>query len=734
MKKIIFGISIFLILIILMSPAIVEAFQYGIIGDIDAKDGIGLTDILRIKQHLIGISNLNYDEAEIADADNNGRVNLTDLIKVKRMFMGNEAIKYRDNILHHKKDNSGNEYYTYAYPDEDNMLSKLYTVYIKLPTEADTEANWQEVACYDVITAEPKTTQGSHNELVTVKENEKVIYNVHTAYAGENENKKEYHTAFVQFDFKGEINVKIKTNIVYSNGDKVYVSKARIRPSNEGVSPYKVSTDDTRFTLRESGNYSFEVYYNNRWNTETNLCLFTDEIQEEKPFYKTSVEEKQFYLSAGIHYLDSGLAEDTELKEANILKKKKINGKDVSYLDLPSDSCLYIEKGAIFKGNIRIQNASNVKVLGGGILDQSEFTTEENGITNYATYGVSIRNSQAVSVDGIIIKTPSGYGVSTGDLNLGIFNNIKIFSAGRYTDGIDLMSSSNIIIRKCFLRTNDDSIAIYGSRGQGGYCTGKFLVALNEWDPQSNTEVPWNQLPRLKKNDIDEFLGEIADKIDIDKFVINYDENGNQILRIGDASNYMIVDNILWADDTHTINIGTHGYYIAENETDADFISNIYFDNIDILECKTISAYYSEGAAINFRIRDKVVVENINFNNIRIEDISYSRIACVYQNPIADEANFAPSDPIGNYNYVQQIDGCHAGLRASNITFSNISYKDNGTNKFAEFENKKLIQILGNVESQTSNISFENVKINNNNITLSDIQISDGTVTNVTVE
>ena len=41
---------------------------------------------------------------------------------------------------------------------------------------------------------------------------------------------------------------------------------------------------------------------------------------------------------------------------------------------------------------------------------------------------------------------------------------ITIFSCEGWSDGIDMMSSKNVTVKDCFLRTSDDCIAIYGRR------------------------------------------------------------------------------------------------------------------------------------------------------------------------------------------------------------------------------------------------------------------------------
>jgi hypothetical protein len=100
-----------------------------------------------------------------------------------------------------------------------------------------------------------------------------------------------------------------------------------------------------------------------------------------------------------------------------------------------------------------------------------------------------------VTIDGPIVVNPKHYTVQCGQTIGLTIRDLKAFSAGSWTDGIDLMSCSDVVIDGVFLRNSDDTIAIYGSRGDYR----------------------------------------------------------------GDARNYRVINSILWADIAHPINIGLHG-------------------------------------------------------------------------------------------------------------------------------------------------------------------------------
>jgi hypothetical protein len=119
--------------------------------------------------------------------------------------------------------------------------------------------------------------------------------------------------------------------------------------------------------------------------------------------------------------------------------------------NIPSGKTVYVAGGAIVRAKFVIDRASDVKIIGRGIIDQ-------------AVRGVEIRHSKNVSVDGLIFLNPKHYTIYGGGSDNITIRNIKSFGANPWTDGIDLMSCKDVVIDDVFMRTSDDCIAIYGHR------------------------------------------------------------------------------------------------------------------------------------------------------------------------------------------------------------------------------------------------------------------------------
>lgn len=252
--------------------------------------------------------------------------------------------------------------------------------------------------------------------------------------------------SMVYFDFSGTVEVFVKKN----NGN---VQSVKIRPSSYEISPL-LKDNCITFTLKEPKKISIEF----DGDKLHNLHLFANPIETYRP---DPGDTNVVYFGPGVH-----LPKDLPGNSFNIGSNKTV----------------YIAGGAIVRGKLFCDRVKNVRIIGRGIIDQPE-------------RGVEIRHSSNVTVDGIIVVNPKHYTVFGGGSDHINIRNVKSFSASSWSDGLDFMSCSDVVIDDVFMRNSDDCIAVYAHR--------------------------W------------EFYG--------------------------DAKNYTVTNSTLWADVAHTINIGVHG-------------------------------------------------------------------------------------------------------------------------------------------------------------------------------
>jgi hypothetical protein len=228
------------------------------------------------------------------------------------------------------------------------------------------------------------------------------------------------------FDFSGEVEIAITFNC----GD---IRIARIRPLSYGISP-EITGNTLTFRLERPCNLSVEV----NGDIFHNLHLFANPID---PFVPNKKDKDLIYFAPGIHYPEGG----------------KIN--------VPSGKTLYLAGGAVLMGQIRVENARDVKILGRGMVDRS------------VKEGIRIANSKNVYVEGLICTQ-----IPTGGSDSVTIRNVKSISYYGWGDGMNVFASNNVLFDGVFCRNSDDCTTVYATRkGFTGGCRNIVMVNSTLW-------------------------------------------------------------------------------------------------------------------------------------------------------------------------------------------------------------------------------------------------------------
>ena len=129
-------------------------------------------------------------------------------------------------------------------------------------------------------------------------------------------------------------------------------------------------------------------------------------------------------------------------------------------IDLKSGQTIYIAGGAVVYAAIAGHGVTGVRILGRGILDNSEFSRGQGG-------AIQLTDSTDVRIDGVILRDTAEWGLACfGCRNVDI-SRVKEIGFWRYnSDGIDICNSQNVTIRDSFVRSFDDSIVLKGLTGK----------------------------------------------------------------------------------------------------------------------------------------------------------------------------------------------------------------------------------------------------------------------------
>ena len=255
---------------------------------------------------------------------------------------------------------------------------------------------------------------------------------------------------------------------------------------------------------------------------------------------------------------------------------------DIGCLELKSNETLYIEKGAVVYGTIKINQAENVRICGGGVLDGTKLHRNETRQVNRLILANSCKN---LTIEGITLFDGPTWHLVVVNSNFVKIDNVNIISLVPSGDGIDLVGSSNVEISRCLFKTNDDCVAVKCfPKGENEYTIIKDIVV--------HDCVCWSAT------------------------------HGN-VLEIGYELCTDEVKNITFRD-CDIIHCEHEGYQsggvFTIHNGDHACVNNILYENIRVedaneklIDIKVLNAVYSTD-----KIRGKV--QNIRFKNIQVVD------------------------------------------------------------------------------------------------------------------
>jgi hypothetical protein len=225
--------------------------------------------------------------------------------------------------------------------------------------------------------------------------------------------------AFAYCDCAGPVSVQVTP--------KRGIESVIVRPLSRSVKPI-VKNGRISFKVSGPGPLTVEV---NGWHNA--LHLFLSPPEQNAP---SADDPNVKYFGPGIHRIGR-----TEIK---------------------SNETVYVAAGAVVYGSFYAQGASNIKILGRGILDVSQAQRGQGG------GAIRLRDCEGITIDGLVLRDPAGYCCSLYGCRNAEISNLKLVGLWRYnSDGIDLCNSQDVRIRDCFVRSFDDSIVLKGLMGRG---------------------------------------------------------------------------------------------------------------------------------------------------------------------------------------------------------------------------------------------------------------------------
>ncbi|HOW66086.1 MAG TPA: glycosyl hydrolase family 28 protein [Candidatus Paceibacterota bacterium] len=221
--------------------------------------------------------------------------------------------------------------------------------------------------------------------------------------------------AFANFDMEGSTTVKIQS--------KRSLRNTVVRPQYPDVQ-LKVE-DDNNLTLTLGSPRKISIEPEGK---KSPLLLFANPLEKNAPNPETP---GVIYFKPGVHAA----------------------GK----ISVGDNQTVYLAGGAIVKGAIDAQGA-NIRILGRGILDGSDYEWRKGPY--HVTIGITGTN---VEINGITIRGSSHWTIVPRSSRQVVVRNVKLCgSRVQNDDGINPCNSQDVFISDCFIRSDDDCIAMKG--------------------------------------------------------------------------------------------------------------------------------------------------------------------------------------------------------------------------------------------------------------------------------
>lgn len=200
----------------------------------------------------------------------------------------------------------------------------------------------------------------------------------------------------------------------------------------------------------------------------------------------TKAEELKVPIGYDVTEIEPGYHEDDELEftEEGMYYVFKAGLHEISSINVPANSVVYLERGAYLKcadrntdgiqnmqTAIHMQDSENSQVLGRGLLDMGEVLGGDN---KYKLVFNATRCENPV-VKGLTVINSNTWTMCFYNCDNALIENTLLLAYRTYSDGIMMSECRNSTGRYNFVRTGDDAIEFKGT-GWGGAAVGSNCV------------------------------------------------------------------------------------------------------------------------------------------------------------------------------------------------------------------------------------------------------------------
>lgn len=255
-----------------------------------------------------------------------------------------------------------------------------------------------------------------------------VMVNVSQIWSGNDYQRNESGVCLFGLDGAATVTVKPKTQINYASV---------VRPLSAKITPIANLQENTlTFTFNSAGEYVLEI----NGNAYDAIHFFISPLDEKGTENYTGYDNIVVF-NAGLHISSN----DSRIKSDNTIP-------------LSSNTLVCLGDGAVVRGRFVANNASNIAIVGRGVIDGSAI--ERDAVKGTVTVPLEFNYCTNVKLQDFSVFDPAGWCVNFYFTESSEINDIKIITSRSNGDGISLQSCKNITVDGCFVRTWDDSLVV----------------------------------------------------------------------------------------------------------------------------------------------------------------------------------------------------------------------------------------------------------------------------------
>jgi hypothetical protein len=244
--------------------------------------------------------------------------------------------------------------------------------------------------------------------------------------------KYKHPVCFASFDFTGRVHVVVKPAFLPAER----VNDLSLHPLSRGILP-RQDEAQVSFDLDKPGSVTV-IVNGDRYNRP--LHIFANPPVKPPP-------DGAIVFGPGRH--------ETGMHDPIVLK---------------SGQTLYLAGGAWVEGFVQARNATNIHIMGRGVLSQSAATVPNSYHKRpVGRMGIDLHGCRDVAIGGIILtRSVPNWSARVSDCDrVHVANFHVVAPVTPSTDGFNPCNSRDVTIEDCFFRTGDDCIAIKGNTGGG---------------------------------------------------------------------------------------------------------------------------------------------------------------------------------------------------------------------------------------------------------------------------